>query len=112
MKTTTAAVLATLTLGALLGGNASASPFAVTIATPHFGLRVGTPVFAPPVAVPAPVHFAPLPVVAAPRVVVMPPVYPVVYPYAVVSGGKHRRHVHRGHHHVVVPVAGYAYGRY
>ena len=43
MNKTTAAVLAALSLAALLGGNAHASTFAVTIATPQFGLRLGAP---------------------------------------------------------------------
>lgn len=119
MKKTTAAALAAMALGALIGGNAYASSFAVTIATPHFGLQLGAPVYAPPAYIPAPivvaapVYIAPVPLVVAPRIVAMPPpVYPVVYPYAVAPGGKHRKHAHRVHYRGVVPVAGYAYGRH
>jgi hypothetical protein len=119
MKKTAAAVLAALSLAALLGGNAHASTFAVTIATPHFGLRLGAPVYAPPafvaapIVVPAPVYVAPVRVIAVPRVVaVPPPVYPVVYPYALAPGGKHRRHAHRVHYRKAGPVAAYPYGRY
>lgn len=112
MRKTTAALLATLALAAPLGV-AQATGVAVTIATPHFGLQFGAPVYAPPIYA-QPVYAPPVRVYAPPpRYFAYPaPVYPVAYPYVVLPAkARHHRHfgpAYRG----PVPVVAVAHRRH
>jgi hypothetical protein len=71
------AAAAVAALALIPAQRAAAQPVTVTVSTPEFGFRIGTPVY------PAPVIVAPAPVYAPPPVIYTPPprvVYPpVVY---------------------------------
>lgn len=121
MRKVTSALLATLVLAAPLGV-AQAAGVAISIATPHFGLQLGAPIYAPPVyaspvylpVVVPPRFYAPpvRVVVPPPRYVAMPaPVYPVAYRH-VLRPGKHKHHKHAGPaYRGMVPVVAVPYHR-